>query len=176
MLPILDVSKAHLFWGTPVRKARFLFALIWLLGSLPANYAQDGPKKDNPEERIKQLESKITQLMKRIEKLEKQLEKLQKGGIPAQIGFDMTNWRKLKRGLTEAEVKSILGEPTSIRADGLSSNWTYEYPTKVDPKKSPLSLSRPPSGVVIFSRDGQLYQWSEPNVKGPVFVTPPPMN
>lgn len=34
-------------------------------------------------------------------------------------------WRRLKKGMTEAQVRNILGEPVNVTADSVSINWQY---------------------------------------------------
>jgi hypothetical protein len=69
---------------------------------------------------------------------------------PALAGWrSRANWRKLRQGMTQAEVKALLGPPGSIdNSLGFSVWWLY-----------PDILG----GRVEFNRDGGVTGWSEPS-------------
>ena len=56
---------------------------------------------------------------------------------------DISNWRKLKQGMSMDKVKQLLGEPKRVKG-GSFTHWTY------------------PDGKVTFYNEG-LDSWSEPN-------------
>ena len=96
------------------------------------------------------MKQKINDLEGRIKDLESLLEK-----CTAKTEIDPTvdegwqnkkNWRKLETGMTEAQVRSVLGEPTKV-IDGIRTLWYYPnfY-----------------GGYVSFEKDGNLAGWSEP--------------
>jgi uncharacterized protein YceK len=57
----------------------------------------------------------------------------------------LVKWRSLKRGMTESDVRSILGEPQQVETFSSFSSWAY-----------------PGGGKTVFDRDGRLDAWSEP--------------
>jgi len=99
---------------------------------------------------ISLMKQKINDLEGRIKDLESLLEKcMAKPEIDptADEGWqNKKNWRKLETGMTEAQVKSVLGEPTKV-IDGIRTLWYYPnfY-----------------GGYVSFEKDGSLAGWSEP--------------
>ncbi|MFN7444380.1 MAG: hypothetical protein ACK5RC_04290, partial [Curvibacter sp.] len=59
-------------------------------------------------------------LERRVVALEEQLVQRNKSaGVPT----DKSNWRKLERGISQAEVERILGSPTKVDAFGLFTIW-----------------------------------------------------
>ncbi|MBW2610345.1 MAG: hypothetical protein JRC68_08385 [Deltaproteobacteria bacterium] len=102
------------------------------------------------EEEIPQLRQKIVELEARV----KQLEALLKGfNEPEEKQEDKEagwqnkkNWRILKLGMTEAQVRTVLGEP--IKAiKGVKTLWYYPN----------IYCS-----YVSFDKDGRLIGWNEP--------------
>ena len=97
------------------------------------------------------LDDRVRDLERRIEQLEKQT------SLPASIpsanklgqqdGWrQRENWRSLKRGMTESNVRSILGEPQKVDTFSTWSSWTY-----------------PSGGNVRFgSGGGRVDGWVEP--------------
>ena len=105
-------------------------------------YAQD--------EEAALLRQKIDELEIRIEQLEEQLrecmdfnEKMAAGEFGWQ---NKKNWRRLKIGMPEQEVKAILGEPSKI-IRGVKTLWYY--PNIYE-------------GFVSFDQNGNLAGWNEP--------------
>jgi hypothetical protein len=96
------------------------------------------------------LRQKIDELEIRIEQLEEQLreckdfnEKVAAGKFGWQ---NRKNWRSLRIGMPEQEVKAILGEPSKI-IRGVKTLWYY--PSIYE-------------GFVSFDQDGNLAGWNEP--------------
>ena len=96
------------------------------------------------------LQQKINELELRIEQLETQLresmefrEMVETGGFGWQ---NMMNWRKLEIGMTEDEVRSILGTPIKV-IRGSKTLWYYPSIYK---------------GFVSFDQNGNLTGWNEP--------------
>ena len=105
-------------------------------------YAQD--------EEAALLQQKIDELEIRIEQLEEQLrectdfnEKMAAGEFGWQ---NKKNWRRLRIGMPEQEVKAILGEPSKI-IRGVKTLWYY--PNIYE-------------GFVSFDQNGNLAGWNEP--------------
>ena len=60
---------------------------------------------------------------------------------------DVSLWRGLSHGMSQDDVKRILGEPEKIADLGFMVTWYYGYPE---------------GGQVMFGRDGRLESWLEP--------------
>lgn len=94
------------------------------------------------------LEDRVQELERRVQ----QLESKERGGPavskPKQGGGDgwrnKANWRSLTRGLSQSEVRRILGEPETVDAGGITF-WYY-----------------PSGGSAHFDSRGALMGWSEP--------------
>lgn len=74
----------------------------------------------------------------------------------------ISNWRQLKSGMTESQVRSIMGEPKRVEIHSYTNekDWEYEY-----------------FGKVTFSNDNILFtykviSWSEPNESVREMLTP----
>lgn len=75
---------------------------------------------------VDQLEKRITELEKRVTVLEQKLANTQQTGKPnAKQVSDKSVWRTLERGMSQSEVRSILGEPLSINVSGPLTYWYY---------------------------------------------------
>ena len=99
---------------------------------------------------IDALKQKITKLENRIKDLENLLKVYQ---IPVEQDTDKKygwlnkkTWRSLKKGMTEDEVKKILGEPVKA-VEGYRTIWYY-----------PSFYS----GIVSFDEKGNLIGWNAP--------------
>jgi len=96
------------------------------------------------------LQKKISELEDRIKELEsilmtyKEPEKIL--SETGQGWKNKKNWRNLKTGMTEEEVRAILGEPIK-RIDGIRTLWYY-----------PNIFS----SYVSFDENGRLTVWNEP--------------
>ena len=94
----------------------------------------------------KELEAEIKALEKRIILLENHIIK----GTPKanQLPNYKAIWRKLKPGMNEEEVRSLIGEPTSITVYSRSLiEWSY-FPGR---------------GIIRFDEKG-VFSWDEPNI------------
>jgi len=72
--------------------------------------------------RVQKLEATIQILERRIASLEAQL---REQGAPASVAPDRANWRRLKQGMTQAEVEQLLGSPSKVDEQGVTTNWWY---------------------------------------------------
>ncbi|MBN1892334.1 MAG: outer membrane protein assembly factor BamE [Clostridiales bacterium] len=97
---------------------------------------------------IPSLVKRIEALEKRMQELEDKLNSLPDDSKPDDVSADKRIWRKLKRGMSEDEVRDILGEPSRVTVLGRTTVWYYEGSTIV-------------GGDVTFS-DDNLSSWSEP--------------
>jgi len=132
------MKKSNLLWI--VRGMVGLFALLALF-SQPIQ-AQD--------KEILQLQQKISELEAKIEKLEGLLDECmvsRKKGEADEYGWqNKMNWRKLEMGMSQAQVRSILGEPTKV-IEGVKILWYYPNIY---------------GGFVSFDRSGNIVGWNEP--------------
>ena len=107
------------------------------------------PLPAQPEE-LSRLQQKIEQLEKRLQKLESFLmisdEPYDKRSEQKYGWQNTKNWRSLKAGMTESQVKQILGEPTKV-IKGVKTLWYYP------------SIY---SGHISFDKNGQVTRWNEP--------------
>jgi outer membrane protein assembly factor BamE (lipoprotein component of BamABCDE complex) len=98
------------------------------------------------------LDDRVRDLERRVEQLEKHFTQ---PASPANVSKPTTiqrdgwrqrdNWRSLKRGMTPSDVRSFLGEPTSVNAFASFTIWQY-----------------PGGGRAQFGSDEKLDGWSEP--------------
>ena len=70
------------------------------------------------DDRIRALESEVHQLKKRVDALEGRKE-------AAAAPTDCPGWDRLKMSLTQAEVRSLLGEPAKIESTPVQIKWRY---------------------------------------------------
>src|SRR5690606_21852951 len=98
---------------------------------------------------INQLSKKIEQLENRVEILESIIaeQSKNKSEISSSIPTDKKTWRKIKKGMTQDEVRKLLGEPLTVSGGGLT-NWYY-------------SESLAHSWVAFTDREG-VRAWNEP--------------
>ncbi len=114
------------------------------------SFSSSGTAVSAENNEIEALKQKITSLENRIKDLESLLKIYQ---IPAEQGIDKKygwlnkkTWRSLKKGMTEDEVKKILGEPVKS-IEGFRTIWYY-----------PSFYS----GIVSFDEKGNLIGWNAP--------------
>jgi len=98
------------------------------------------------------LEDRVRDLERRVQQLEKQATQpttsvsVPKPASSQPDGWrQRDNWRSLRRGMTEGDVRSILGEPGRVDSFSSFSNWGYAE-----------------GGTAHFDRNGRLDGWSEP--------------
>lgn len=129
------------------------FILIWVMGGMVCLsvlllllvqpiHAQ--------EEEVLQLRRKISELEGKIEQLEGLLDECmatKKKGRADEFGWqNKMNWRKLETGMSEAQVRSMLGKPTKV-IKGVRTLWYYPNIY---------------GGFVSFDKNGKLAGWNEP--------------
>lgn len=108
-------------------------------------------------EQLRTSSAELSNLRSKLEALEARMLKLEGPGtspaIPPVVGGDAwkstANWRRLKVGMSENDVRKILGEPFRIEG-GRSADWFYD-----------------PNGIGIDARvyfsNGKVDQWREPS-------------
>lgn len=111
-----------------------------MLSSVTNSFANDG-------DRITQLEVEVQQLKLRLTKLENAQGGANSSSTPLATSNgwkNLANWRSLKKGMSQNEVRSVLGEPEKVRASGPITVWNYSN-----------------RGVIDFY-DERLDGWTEP--------------
>ena len=99
------------------------------------------------DERIRLLEAQIVQLNGRVSALEGMLNQAKANQQPIVTGEgwkSRANWRKLRKGMSENDVRALLGEPELIDGGGFT-HWRY-----------------PRRGKVTFWRGDGVDNWTEP--------------
>jgi len=99
------------------------------------------------DERIRLLEAQILQLNGRVSALEGMLNQAKANQQPIVTGEgwkSRANWRKLRKGMSEDDVRALLGEPERIDG-GSFTDWLY-----------------PRRGRVTFWRGAGVDNWTEP--------------
>jgi hypothetical protein len=97
---------------------RYLFAISVLIFTFNEQaYAQS-----STESQVDRLEETVRTLERRVDTLEDQLR--QRNAAPS-IPPDKVNWRRIKRGLSEADVETLLGSPTRVETLGPFTIWHY---------------------------------------------------
>lgn len=116
--------------------------LVLLLGTLTCTIAV----AQSLDERVRDLERRV----ERLEKIEKQPAAATGSSptaVPSEGSRRLENWRSLRLGMTEADVRTILGEPHRVEVIGFIT-WYYDAQER---------------GVVRFDpRSGKVQGWSEP--------------
>ena len=98
------------------------------------------------------IDDRVRDLERRVERLEAQY-LAQPASAPAsprvtsaEDGWKrLENWRAIRRGMTEADARSILGEPQRVNASGPITVWDY-----------------PPGGSEVRFFSGRVDGWREP--------------
>lgn len=97
------------------------------------------------------LDDRVRELERRVGQLESQLAQPNAPAVakPTTTKSDgwrqRESWRALKRGMSDSDVRSLLGEPTSVNVYGPFSLWQY-----------------PEHGRVQFDSTDRVEGWSEP--------------
>lgn len=98
------------------------------------------------------LEDRVRDLERRVQQLERQATPpTSSGNAPKTSSGQLDgwrqrdNWRSLRRGMTEGDVRSILGEPERVDSFPSFSSWDYSE-----------------GGGARFDRNGRLDSWREP--------------
>ncbi|MFZ4288537.1 hypothetical protein [Variovorax sp. HJSM1_2] len=97
------------------------------------------------EERVRQLEERVNQLERQQMRAASPSPSPKPVINQAEGWRQRENWRALKRGMTDSDVRSLLGEPTKVNAYGFFSVWEY-----------------PEAGRAQFDRAEKLNGWAEP--------------
>ena len=81
----------------------------------------------------------------------------------AKILEDRTAWKKLTKGMTQAKVKGLLGEPLRVENQGEVTGWYYQECPPLAKDENGWVVSR---GMLLFSTKGgggpKLTTWREP--------------
>jgi cytoskeletal protein RodZ len=122
------MARAQMFFETVASFLRMLLTVVIVgailagIGFIGWNFYQDSIQPKTPPTKTSQSKPTVAQ---------------QKQSI------DLSSWRQLKKGMTEAQVRELLGEPAKIDGGALA-NWHYKN-----------------SGLVTFYNDA-VYSWAEP--------------
>jgi hypothetical protein len=105
-----------------------LCALAIVLAGLPAPvFAADAPTNDQLRKRLQDLDRRIDRLERR-ERSETQSERADaKAAAAAPVRKEPTraDWAKVKYGMSDKQVKAILGEPLRTRSDRNFQIWSF---------------------------------------------------
>ena len=126
---------------------RFTALLMCLLSAGPSR--ADSAAEANAA-RIAKLEALVSSLEQRVSALEGPSipNPAPAQDVKNQLACEnKANWRSLRKGMTKAKVRGLLGEPYRIDASGVLENWSWGHP------------NCPP--VTFY--DERLYGWKEPN-------------
>jgi hypothetical protein len=132
-----------------MKRSNFLWIMRGMVAlfALLAIFSQPVQARD---EEVLQLRQKISELEAKIEELEGLLNECiasRKKGTADEYGWqNKMNWRKLEMGMSQAKVKSILGEPTKV-IKGVKTLWYYPNIY---------------GGFVSFDKNGDAVGWNEP--------------
>ena len=98
------------------------------------------------------LDDRVRELERRVEQLEKQLaQSTASSGTPKPVAAQADgwqkkeNWRALKQGMSDSEVRALLGEPDKVNAFSTFKVWLY-----------------PAQGQVQFDKRSAVDSWTEP--------------
>ena len=134
---------------TAMLRAALLTAIA--ASSIPAAAAGQAASADSLLRRIEVLERKTTDLEQRVRELEAliRIEPSQSRPIPESSQWrDLQNWRRLRRGMTMDQVRTLLGEPERVTADTPWTYWFWERSGRAN--------------VRFDSRSEKVEGWSEP--------------
>lgn len=124
---------------------RLAFAVAIATASTPAIAVSQDPSTSSLLRRIEQLERANADLERRVLALESRLKGEQSRGQSAASAAkwrDVSNWRRLRMGMSMDDVRAVLGDPERVDA-GTITWWHW------------------PEGYATFHRE-RLDGWSEP--------------
>lgn len=112
-------------------------ALLMALTAMPVSVmAADAPSNEEISKRLRDLDSRIDRLERRESaetKRERQAAASKKAdgkAAAAKKGPSAADWKKVRQGMDEAQVRQILGEPLRTRTTAKHQIWSW-YPTSV---------------------------------------------
>ncbi|MGD8229022.1 MAG: outer membrane protein assembly factor BamE [Desulfobacteraceae bacterium] len=132
-----------------MKRSYFLWIIRGMVGllALLALFSQPIQAKD---EQVLQLRQKVSELEAKVEELEGLLNECiasRKREAADEYGWqNKMNWRRLEMGMSQAQVQSILGEPTKV-IKGVKTLWYYPNIY---------------GGFVSFDQSGNIVGWNEP--------------
>ena len=97
------------------------------------------------DDRARGLERRVEQLERQVAQATSQVSTQKPVSNQTDGWRQRENWRSLRRGMTESDVRSFLGEPQNVDSFPSWSNWRY-----------------PDRGAARFDGNGRLDGWSEP--------------
>lgn len=116
------------------------------------NAAAQQDEIDSLRYEIEELKTKLFELEARLNKLRLKRKTIKEGNAEKSKPYMIIeNWRKLKIGMKQRDVKKILGEPTRVSAGRYSYIWWYEWVEK-----------RYRIGHVSFDNNKKIVLWVEP--------------
>ncbi|MFQ5502661.1 MAG: outer membrane protein assembly factor BamE [Phycisphaerae bacterium] len=98
--------------------------VVFVLSAIGFAALTEGQSKEQPlilEARIANLEHKVSVLEKRIAKLETKPKRSRNPSMSA----NKKAWRELRKGMSTAQVRELLGEPMSDQRGPISTWWYY---------------------------------------------------
>ena len=127
---------------SPVKTSRGRLAVLaFLLMTSGGAVAQE-----SVDARVQRLEETVRALQAQVASLEAQL--LQKSAPVSAVPKGKEAWRKLKHGMSEADVEELLGSPKKVEATGTYIKWSYKNPDAY---------------VLFATQPRELRAWSEPD-------------
>ena len=134
------------------RMLRAAFLAVLLSISIPEAAGAQQATIDSLRCRADVLERTTADLERRVRELEAIIKgepSRERSIVPASANArEIQNWRRLRRGMTMDEVRTLLGEPEKVDAGPYMTYWYWDYPGGAE--------------VSFNSRSGKLEGWSEP--------------